>query len=421
MPTCLAQHQDSLRKSLHIDLEIRPRAEYRNNYIFTPSDSIVPDFYVSQRNRININHLSKRLKLTSSLQEIHLWAKSGEPSTVGSINFYELYAEPRITDKLSIRIGRQGVSLDNGRIFSDAPWSQQGRAHEGVRLMHKTTSISNDLFLLFTRPYADYYDKAYSPVASHQYKYLFIHFLKFNYGSNLTISANNAVEFLEQTSVDRKLYRITSGGRIEWEKKNVYFTLSGFYQFGKNVTQQNVSAYYLQPEVRVRAKKSIFRLGAEILSGNESNTVIGTTHNFDISYGVAWKFMGNMNFFTRFPVDVGGKGLVNPYLFMIHQFDTKFSARIDFHFFANQYPLKSSNGEPLNKYLGFENDISFKYKPLRQLELNYGFSYLLAQKEMEELNKIINPEKVSVWSYLMISYTFQLVNHSKYRRIDFLN
>ncbi|MBX2897355.1 MAG: hypothetical protein KF763_18060 [Cyclobacteriaceae bacterium] len=381
--------------------------------MLTPTDSVVPNFHINQRNRLTISYQSERLKLMGSLQEIHLWVKSGEASTVGSIHFYELYAEPKITDKFSIRIGRQGVLLDNGRIFSDAPWAQQGRSHEGVRLMHKTKNISNDIFLLFTRPYSDYYDRAYSAVASHQYKYMMIHYLKLKTGKYLTISSTSAVEFLEQPNVDNIYNRITTGGRLEWEMNNMYLTLSGYYQLGKNAQQQSIRAYYLQPEVRVRHNKTTLRLGAEILSGNESNGGRTITQNFDISYGVAWKFMGNMNFFARFPVDVGGKGLINPYLFVLHQFHPKFAARTDFHLFANQYRLESSNGEFLNKYLGFENDISFKYKPIKQLELNYGFSYFIAQKEMEELNKIINPEKISVWSYLMISYTFQLLNHSK--------
>ncbi|MBN8576006.1 MAG: hypothetical protein J0L66_03650 [Cytophagales bacterium] len=381
--------------------------------MLSPTDSVIPDFHINQRNRLRISYQSERIKLMGSFQEIHLWAKSDKASTVGSINFYELFAEPRITDKLSIRIGRQGVLLDNGRIFSDAPWAQQGRSHEGVRIMHKIKNTYNDLFLLFTRPYSDNYDKAYSPVSSHQYKYMIIHHLKFKTGNYLSLITNNVVEFLEQQDLDNKYKRITTGGRIEWETNNVYVTLNGFYQFGKNAMQQRISAYYLQPELRVRNNKTTLRLGAEILSGNKSNGGRTITQNFDISYGVAWKFMGNMNFFTRFPADVGGKGLVNPYLFVIQQFHPKFSAKVDFHLFANQYQLETSNGEFLNKYLGFENDISFKYKPMKLLELNYGFSYLIAQKEMEELNKIINPDKISVWSYLMISYTFQLLNHSK--------
>ncbi|MCH5690528.1 hypothetical protein LWM68_43645 [Niabella sp. W65] len=57
----------------------------------------------------------------TSLQEIHLWGKGGRPSSIGGINAFELYVQKKILNNLMVKIGRQGVLLDNGRIFSDAP------------------------------------------------------------------------------------------------------------------------------------------------------------------------------------------------------------------------------------------------------------------------------------------------------------
>ncbi len=40
-----------------------------------------------------------------------------------------------------------------------------------------------------------------------------------------------------------------------------------------------------------------------------------------------------MNLFTRFPADVDEKGLINPYLFIIHQAGKNLPLRADAHLF----------------------------------------------------------------------------------------
>ncbi len=173
-----AQHADSLRHHFLIQAEIRPRAEYRYNYILPPSDTLSPDTYITQRNRVSMLYARKKWRVKADVQEIHVWNEEGKLSKTGSINFYQLYLE-RTFRFVKFRIGRQGVLFDNGRIFSDAPWAQQGRSHEGIRLMHVSKRISTDLLFLFTRTYANYFEPMYSPVALHRYNYLFIHQLAY--------------------------------------------------------------------------------------------------------------------------------------------------------------------------------------------------------------------------------------------------
>lgn len=116
-----AQSPDTLRQDLTIDLEVRPRAEYRENFMWTPADTLMPELYTTQRNRLSVTYRTNWLRLHASPQEIHVWGESGQFSQVGNVNFFEAYAEPSIFKNLSIRIGRQALSLDNGRIFSAAP------------------------------------------------------------------------------------------------------------------------------------------------------------------------------------------------------------------------------------------------------------------------------------------------------------
>ncbi|MCF0054834.1 alginate export family protein [Dyadobacter sp. CY356] len=403
-----SQSADTVSRELIVDFEIRPRVEFRNNFMLVPADSTMPELFATQRNRVSVTYLGPKFKFHVSPQEIHVWGKDGRTSRVGNINAFELYIEPYISNRFAVRIGRQALSLDNGRLFSAAPWSQQSRAHEGIRLFYKN-KVTTDLTLAFTRPYSKHFDAAFSPVASHQYKFLVVHHLKYKINKQLDLTTINAMDVFEKTNRSGHYYpRVTNGGRLDYTQAGIYATVNAYYQYGRNATSKNIRAYYIQPEISTKIDKTTLRLGAEILSGNKGNVPDDVTNSFVPLYGVAWKFMGNMNLFTRFPADVNDKGLINPYLFAIFQMNKKLSLRADFHLFYSQHQLKESGKDLQGKYLGFENDLSLNYRPFNRLEVIYGFSYTPSDKRMEVYKKVPDASKTPVWSYLMISYTPKL-------------
>jgi hypothetical protein len=410
-----AQDSDTLRNEILIDFEVRPRAEFRNNYILTPKDSSISEFYVSQRNRLNIYFRSRKLKAHASIQEIHLWGKSGDASSVGSINAFELYVEPYISKHLFLRVGRQGLSLDNGRLFSAAPWAQQGRSHEGIRLFFQKDKIATDLTFTFGRNYSTSFDPTYSPISANGYKSMLIHQFKIQMTDHLVLSSLNSTDRFENNNNPGTYYsRATSGGRIEYTKNSNYLTLNAHYQFGKNANQQNIRAFYLQPEISMIFSPVTLRLGAEILSGDNATSQDNYFRSFVPLYGVAWKFMGNMNLFTRFPADVKERGLLNPYLFVVCRVNKNLVLRADGNLFYSHHPLMGANNVKSSKYLGFENDLSLNYKTSKRIEVNFGFSYLIATESMALLGKVKDPNSIPVWSYLMVSYNPVLLNRKKY-------
>lgn len=408
------QDQDSVKSEITIDLEIRPRAEYRAHYKMQSSDSFTPELYTSQRNRLDITYKTKKYKLFGSLQEIHLWGKDGKASSVASINAFELYGEAALSKKVAVRLGRQGLSLDNGRLFSTAPWAQQGRSHEGVRIFYNNKVTTTDLTVAFTRNYGKRFDEAYSPIASLQYKWLLLHHLKLRIAKDFTVTTINVADLFENKhKATAYVTRLTNGGRVEYVNNNFYATLSGYYQYGRAAENKKVNAYYLQPEISINVQRTTFRLGAEMVSGEDSTSAV-RTKSFVPLYGVTWKFMGNMNLFTRFPADVGGRGLVNPYLFVLQKLSPVFFLRLDGHLFYLQHALKNSETASRNKYLGYEVDFSLNYKPTPKVEIIYGMSAFQPENTMEGLGKVKDSQKIPLWSYLMISWRPRLA-HWKFR------
>jgi hypothetical protein len=407
-----SQENDTLNNQLLVDLEFRPRIEYRYNHKHLPNDTISPYLFATQRNRVSVSYTYKyNWLINSELQAIHEWDKNNIASKISSINFYQLYIE-YTSRRLKFKIGRQGVLLDNGRIFSDAPWAQQSRAHEGIRITEYSSKHSQDLFFLFTRNYGELFEPTYSPVSSHRYKYLVVHHLKMDLENGLSFNTINYLEFFENNTFSHPntTIRATSGGRLEYQNKLLYATLNGFFQYGQNAQGKHINSYYIQPEIKFSIFKSKVRLGAEIISGSRFQQPSNQSGSFDIRYGVAWKFMGNMNLFTRFPDDVNDRGLINPYCFILVPVTKKISFRSDFHLFYLQNSLQNSSGSVSDNYLGFENDISFRYNLTKRIELNYGFSYLLSESQMSDLPKIIDSNKIAIWNYLMVSYLINVVN-----------
>lgn len=410
-----AQEKDTLTQQFLMNIEIRPRAEYTSNYILPPNTTLDPYFYLTQRNRISMQYEREKWLIKSDVQEIHLWDQQNKASKVGSINFYQLFLETKFKS-LNIRLGRQSILLDNGRLFSDAPWAQQGRAHEGIRVMKYSKHFSNDFFFLFTRNYSTAFEPVYSPVASNRYKYLLVNSFSYNSRKAFSFNSVSAVDFLESTNSDHLYTRATTGGRIDFKTKKWNYTINSYLQFGRNPKGHKLLAYYFQPEIKLSLQKLNWRLGAEIISGSSPHLVAGNYGDFDVLYGVTWKFNGNMNVFTRFPTDVGGKGLVNPYLFTTIALHPKLSIRSDFHLFYTQYHLKNELDQDAKKFLGFENDISLKYIPAKALEINYAFSFYQSTDAMKYLPKIKDENKTAFWSYLMVSYSFNAADVKLYKK-----
>ncbi|MET0300972.1 MAG: hypothetical protein ABW036_14465, partial [Flavitalea sp.] len=296
---------DTLRSSLAVNLEIRPRTEYTFNYILAPNTSASPFINATQRNRLSAKYERKYWVINTEVQEIHLLDKYQKNSAIGSVNFYQLYFETTFK-RLNIKAGRQSLLLDNGRIFSDAPWSQQSRSHEGIRIMLRGKKTSHDLIIFGTRDYGNQFDKTYSPVGTHNYKYLLVYHLNYNSGKRFSFNSINAIDAFSNPALPRNFNRLTMGGRLEVKERKWYLTINSYIQSGKNPKGQHLLAWYFQPEARFSGRKATVRVGAEFLSGSNPRLKPGHSGDFDVLYGVAWKFMGNMNVFTRFPADVAG-------------------------------------------------------------------------------------------------------------------
>jgi hypothetical protein len=261
-----------------------------------------------------------------------------------------------------------------------------------------------------------FFETDYSPNFSY-YKILLANFILYKPNDKLTFSMiNTSDDFQDPIDIRVTNYRYTNGGRVEYTEKKLYATIAGYYQHGRTAAGKPLSAYYYQPEVKYVFPKVItLRLGAEVFSGddatNKDTEYVKKSHSFDALYGVNHRFLGSMDYFTRFPKDYNNAGLFAPYLFAIFDVSKKIQLRTDFHafFLQNNFVV---NDQIINKYLLFENDLLLTYKPNAYTELQFGYSYALAEKSFEYIKPGGNSNLWQDWAFLMITFKPELFKKS---------
>lgn len=393
-----------------LGLEFRPRTEFRKGYRELRNDTTNPALFTDQRSRLYITYQRPGFIFHTSIQDIRIWGEDDPRSTGGTIQIFETFVEPTLFKNFSVRIGRQKIMYDNQRLFAQNDWRQNAGAHDAVRFMYYRPKLETDLIGAFNQSQERFFETTFTPVDFINYKILAVHFLKYKLSEKFILTTINAMDAFQDKNPRNNNYRFTSGGRIEYIREKLYLTIAAYAQYGETPLGQELSAYYYQPEIKFAPFKPLtFRLGAEVFSGDDATKPSNVSHSFDALYGVNHRFLGSMDFFTRFPADFNNAGIIAPYFFTFFDLTKKITLRTDEHLFFSQNNFVKA-GAIIDKYLGFENDLLLIYKPVKSTEIQLGFSYAFLTESMEIIKKKGNSELFHTWGYLMITFKPELLN-----------
>ncbi len=399
-------------KRLRIEAEFRPRTEYRNGYQQLRNDTSTAAFFINQRFRIIANYVfDNRFVVQFSVQDLRVWGQQDPRSTSATIQLFEGWVEPAITDKFSVRIGRQRLIYDNQRLFAENDWRLSAAVHDAVNFRFNTTKVVSELAFAFNQSSERYFGTDYAPSGYTNYKFLAVNYIRYKINKYFILTALNSTDgYQDKLNPGKMNFRYTLGGRGEFEAGSLYATFSGYFQGGKNNSGKDLSAWYMQPEIRYTSSRNfIARLGAEVFSGNNNSMSGNTDRSFVPLYGVAHRFNGSMDLITKFPADVGGSGLINPYLFVIQPLSAKIDMRADFHTFHLQQDFYTVGDIKIDSYLGFENDFLITYKPNAITKVDLGVSYMLPTKSFEIVKNSGNSKYNLSWIYLSLTFKPQLL------------
>ena len=405
------------QSTLSFALDMRARSEWRHGYKSIPIADTTGAFEINQRTRFNVDFKSKSLDVFLSLQDARVWgqqdpragqtgtATTSNSSTVFPIYFFEAYAEPHFNDKLSLRIGRQRISYDNQRLFSENNWRLPGNSFDAIRLIYNNKiNFTTELAGSYQQSGENIFTTKYQPLVAN-YKSLIVHYLNWKLTDKFSLTTINAADGYQSSNplkYTTTYQRFTSGGRLEYSTYNWYFTIAAYDQYGKDSTGKKISAYYFQPEIKYTAGNFIARLGMEYFSGQDSSTHPKENKSFTPLYGTAHSFMGYLDIFDV-PGDFNNAGMINPYLHFQWK-KNKITLAMQNHVFISQSQFVYK-GNPIDKYLGFENDWKFNYTPNKAIDWEIGFAWASLTKSATIIKKGGDDKITPYWMYTSIRFT----------------
>ncbi len=313
-----------------LDGEIRPRFEYRHGYKSVADSAQDNAAFVEQRTRLNFGYKTEGYRFKVTLQHINVWGSQpqlinsySKLNTGGSyLSLHEAWGEALMNENLSLKFGRQEISLDDHRIFGSVGWAQQARSHDAAILKFKKNKFKADFGLAYNQDNASLVGTEASKGSYKAFQYLWLHN---DFGENFGASVlflNNGKEQLNRDSTDlanvtdyyTDNYSQTIGTRLTYKKKKLsvagaFYTQMGLAgnrgqvdtdyngEYNKEVSAMN---YSLDVKYKVTDKFTA-GLGYEYLSGNSQTDTSASykrvNHAFTPFYGTNHKFNGFMDYF----------------------------------------------------------------------------------------------------------------------------
>ena len=348
-----------------IDAEFRPRTEFRQGFNQPLADSLKPGFITLQRTRLNFNYSGSLLNARITLQDSRVFGETDtkQPSTAtsGGVSIYEAWTEVLLFSGVSIKIGRQGVQFEDGRLFAYSPWSNTGNSHDLMQLIYNTKGFNARLGFAYNNQKAYNADSSYYNVSKTYKQLAFLHLSK-NLMPGFDISLLGISEGFNTSKIDLELYhRYTLGGTLKLEKEGVPLTalLTGYYQTGKSSATVNLDAFMMALKATYTFTPTIDAVaGFDYFSGSESTLEASSTNTFNkLPYGTNHAFYGYMEYWGALPKG----GLIKYFAGTNLKFTKKLSSGVTWYGFSLDKAMTVSSTE-VKGSIGSELDVAFNYK-----------------------------------------------------------
>ncbi len=404
-----------------VDGQFVQRTEFRNGYGKLMGKNDAPAFFVGQRARLQTGYDLKKVKLYVSIQDVRIWG--GTPQVKlsdGLLSVHEAWAETILDSTWSLKLGRQELNYDNARFLGNLDWALQARAHDFALIKYE----KNKLKLHIGAGYNQDAEKLSGTIftISNQYKTAqMLHFensiRKFDFAF---LFWNNGRQFIKTDSLNRvidsnvRFLQTVGIPMLRYQMGNTI--VSGFYyhQFGRDIADKQVNAFDASIQLSHlvefnKERKLRLTAGGEIISGTDINN---NDSNFSFSplYGTNHAHNGYMDMFYVGGRHEGSVGLVDLYIRLRCDINTKLFLSLNTHAFNSYAHIYDIDQQRMNNYLGSELDFTFGYMFNDVISFQVGYSQFFKSTTLETIQKTNYPNSVQNWSYCMIIYRPKMKN-----------
>lgn len=399
-----------------IDLEIRPRFEYRNGFKKPIEKQLSPAGFVEQRSRIKLGYVRTDLDASITLQDIRIWGNHNQIYKVENAltNVYEAWARYHISDRFSFKVGRQALNYDNARFLGDLDWAQQGRSHDALlfQIKNNENSLLFDLGLTLNNQINSeptHLSKSYYGLQNNNLMQ-FIWVKKTFSQSDISFLLHNDERIAQIDSSSN--FRQTIGLQFNAPFKQAEFHSEFYLQTGKDNFKRDVLAWFANAELSHPITDINLTIGLSYSSGTELKDT-GKNHSFNPLYGTNHKFYGYMDYFYagnahNQPGSATTAGLINLYERIALPFSKSAAIQLDIHHFWSPTTIYNASNSEMSGYLGTEIDLVGSLKPAKDIVMQAGVSGFIFTDTLERLKGSINPQGVASWVWISMKFNPQI-------------
>lgn len=405
---------DIQAQELDVNLQIRPRFEYRNGYKTLLPEGQKGTSQISQRSRLDFNYKQDEFTVKLTFQNTRTWGDVAPTATAdkNGVAVFEAWAQYDFTEKWSARMGRQVLSYDNQRIFGEMDWAQQAQSHDAFTVTYHTEKQKLDFGGAYNSTAENVLQTPYTVSSYKTLQYAWYHD-QFNSDFGLSLLLLNTG--YEYANADAKLlvdYKQTFGTYLVYKKSKIDSNIWLYGQTGKS-TDLKVSAWNAAANFGYQISESFKAgLGYEFLSGKATNNTSTVIKSFNPIFGTNHGFNGYMDYFYV-GNHLNSVGLQDAFLKLNYNVN-KWQFALMPHVFlaAADVVTPAPQSEKLDSYLGTEIDVTFGYNFKKEITLTGGYSQMFGSNTLEFI-KAGDAGHTNNWAWLMISVNPRIFSWKK--------
>lgn len=394
-------------QEIEIDLQVRPRYEYRAGYKSLRSEADKAASFISQRSRLGLGYHEEKLDFRLSLQHAGTWGHDLAASSM--VGVFEAYGRYAVNEDVAFKAGRQVLSYDNERIIGELNWTLTGRSHDALLIdlrpgdrhtVHGGLALNSNNESVKREAYRGEYKSM---------QYLWYHYQVEKFGfSLLFLNVGYEQESKPQEAATQEIAvqnQQTVGAYLKWTDGPLSADGSFYRQSGTRASQ-TLDAYYAGATFTYKFSRAwAAGAGFDYLSGNEQGTTDDVNRAFFPVFGTNHAFNGHMDYFYvgNHQNSVGLKDFFGKLSVM----KGPFSAHLSPHVFYAAADIRSEEQERLDAYLGTEVDLSAACKIDPRITLSMGYSRMFGSSSLERL-KGGDHTLGQDWAWLSLSFAPKL-------------
>ena len=386
-----AEEQESSKdkeNTFSMNVQIRPRAEYRNGVLFPRNDGDKATGFIDNRARLSMGYERRNLSIGLSAQHVGAWGQDPQIDKNGRFILNEAWAQLDFGYGLFAKIGRQPLVYDDERILGGLDWNVAGRYHDALKLGYRNELNKLHLILAFNQNNDEriiggtYYAPGGQPYKTMQTLWYEHTFSKAFHATFLFMNIGIEGDTIKQIFGTKN--KQTLGTNLYYRPGNWILGGTFYYQFGKSKMDRDVSAFMWAVNVGYQIdKRWKVSAGSDYLSG-AGNDPDGKYKAFDPLYGTHHKFYGAMDYFYASSFISGlNPGLWDNQLSVAFKPSGKVNLSLAYHYFSITGDVYRKSGDKANRGLGSELDFQVDWQIMKDVKLSAGYSTMLAGKTME--------------------------------------